>query len=345
MGKSKIEWCDETFNPITGCRHSCEYCYAKQMTRRFSGDVKRNLTEKEKFHEDRGGYVLDEPFVGENGKQIVYPFGFEPTLHRYRMDMPDKFIAGRNIFVGAMADMFGEWVPDEWIREVFASCQKFPQHNYMFLTKNPARYLELKQRDLLPEGDSFWYGTTVTDETKPFFFCKGHKTFLSIEPILGKFTKPDANTGILDKDCRPDWIIIGAETGLRKGKIVPEFEWIKEIVLAADLAGIPVFMKDSLIPIVGEKNMRREFPKELLSKRVGEKRSKIWFDSCHVCKTKMDKQKMVTISGKVTRQGAGKTLFHMCRDCYEKWCEDMGIEGYTEELYEEKKLQKDGGPE
>ena len=49
------------------------------------------------------------------------------------------------------------------------------------------------------------------------------------------------------------WIIIGAETGHRKEKVIPEFEWIKRIVVEADYNGIPVFMKDSLIPIVGEK--------------------------------------------------------------------------------------------
>jgi hypothetical protein len=52
----------------------------------------------------------------------------------------------------------------------------------------------------------------------------------------------------------------GAETGNRKGKIIPKREWIDNIVRAADEAGVPVFMKDSLIPIVGEENMRREFP-------------------------------------------------------------------------------------
>ena len=31
MNKSGIEWCDHTWNPITGCRHYCSYCYATKM--------------------------------------------------------------------------------------------------------------------------------------------------------------------------------------------------------------------------------------------------------------------------------------------------------------------------
>ena len=35
MAKSKIDWCDDTWNPVTGCRHGCPYCYARAMTNRF----------------------------------------------------------------------------------------------------------------------------------------------------------------------------------------------------------------------------------------------------------------------------------------------------------------------
>ncbi len=38
MNKTKIEWCDSTWNPVTGCRHGCEYCYAKHMANRFKGN-------------------------------------------------------------------------------------------------------------------------------------------------------------------------------------------------------------------------------------------------------------------------------------------------------------------
>jgi hypothetical protein len=43
----------------------------------------------------------------------------------------------------------------------------------------------------------------------------------------------------------------------------PSREWIDDICAQADKWKIPVFMKDSLIPIVGAENMRRELPWEL----------------------------------------------------------------------------------
>ena len=49
VNKSKIEWCDHTWNPITGCRHNCSYCYARRMTARFAGDVRLNLMAKKDY--------------------------------------------------------------------------------------------------------------------------------------------------------------------------------------------------------------------------------------------------------------------------------------------------------
>lgn len=37
MKKSKIEWCDSTWNPVTGCYHDCPYCYAHRTANRFKG--------------------------------------------------------------------------------------------------------------------------------------------------------------------------------------------------------------------------------------------------------------------------------------------------------------------
>lgn len=60
-----------------------------------------------------------------------------------------------------------------------------------------------------------------------------------------------------------DWMIIGAETGNRKGKVFPEKSWIEPLVEHCDKYNVPIFMKDSLVPIMGEKNMRRQFPWEV----------------------------------------------------------------------------------
>lgn len=229
MNRSKIEYCDHTLNIITGCRYKCEYCYARQMSRRFSGNVKMNIKQRDKYRMEKGVYVLDEPFLDETGQQVLYPFGFEPTLHRYRYGVLDKLKMGQNILVGAMADMFGEWVPDSWIYDVFDICRQHPKNNYLFLTVNPERYMDLD----LPEETNMYYGTTITkadDVYRAGFLPEGKKKFICIEPLLedsGKWIKP-ALAG------KSDWIIIGAETWKRKGMVVPEFEWIKSIVLEAD---------------------------------------------------------------------------------------------------------------
>ena len=248
MNKTKIEWCDSTWNPVTGCYHGCPYCYARNMINRFSW--KAYITAPAE-----GVKEINEPVKDENGKRIPYPFAFTPTLHRYRLeDYKDK--PGRTIFVCSMADLFGEWVPDEWIEDVFAACKAAPQHRYLFLTKNPKRYIQLSNAGKLPSASNMWYGTTVTTAEQEYYYNKGlldwSHTFISIEPIMGNFT--DLN------GVPPQWIIVGAETGNRKEMVVPQKAWIENLVSECKKHSIPIFMKDSLIPIVGEENMLREFP-------------------------------------------------------------------------------------
>lgn len=259
MNKTKIEWCDDSWNPVTGCKHGCEYCYARRIASRFGGY-------------DGGGGVttfmplpraeLHQPLTITRGNgQTVnspYPFGFEPTLHRYRLEEPARKTRPRTIFVCSMADLFGAWVPDGWIEEVFKACEAAPQHQYLFLTKNPQRLCDLANAGKLPKADNFWYGTSVTRKGASFFGGSIHfNTFLSIEPLLEPL---DAGIGSFGG---ARWIIIGAETGNRADKVVPQKEWVDNICEAAALTRAAVFMKDSLIPIVGAENMRREYPWEV----------------------------------------------------------------------------------
>jgi protein gp37 len=65
----------------------------------------------------------------------------------------------QTVFVGSMGDLFGDWVPDEWVEAVFVACAKAPQHTYVFLTKNPKRYLRLGESGRLPSHHR--YGSTV----------------------------------------------------------------------------------------------------------------------------------------------------------------------------------------
>lgn len=249
MQKTKIEWCDSTWNPVTGCLHNCPYCYAKGIAMRFGG-VSMPDNDGIDFREVcKTGLnrVLDEPIVGANGKVAPYPFYFEPTLHRYRLDDLKEKKYGKNIFIGSTADLFGQWVPDSWIEAVFKACEESPEHRYLFLTKNPQRYYELGQQDKLPRGENFWYGTTADSPDDPVFFSQVHNTFVSIEPIMKPFGERGGDLPELI-----DWVILGAETGNRKGKVVPERSWIEGVVKAFQEAGRPIFMKDSMKPVWGE---------------------------------------------------------------------------------------------
>ena len=286
MGKkTKIDWCDSTWNPVTGCLHGCEYCYARRIVERFGGcwrldlppdtSWRGNVGERKLMgdyarHNDGKCHVLDEPEIecavfdppsGYRGKVKPYPYYFSPTFHRYRLGEPQSWKKPRNIFVCSMADLFGEWMPDAWIREVFEACEAAPQHRYLFLTKNPERYMELASNGVITKDQSnFWFGSTATAPEMPFFWHNEVNTFVSIEPILAPFK--DLTDDGIDPVSKVKWIIVGAETGSRKDKAVPRKSWVDEIVSTAKKTGTPVFMKDSLRDLMGD-DFRQEFPWEV----------------------------------------------------------------------------------
>jgi protein gp37 len=248
MNLTKIEWCDRTWNPVTGCYHKCPYCYASRIANRFKhkdAECWESLANKQQS---------DYPLVVAEKNCCAFPEGFIPTFYWGRIDEPQYIKKPQNVFVCSMADLFGEWVPDEWIQAVFEACEKAPQHRYLFLTKNPKRYIELGNADLLPMYKNFWYGTTVT-ESKQFRYATSEKdnVFWSVEPLLGDFaTCKESVVGA-------NWVIVGAETGNRKGKIIPERKWIENIVNSCREQNIPVFLKNSLANIWGEP-LIQEYP-------------------------------------------------------------------------------------
>lgn len=250
MEKSKIEWCDSTWNPVSGCYHDCEYCYARKTANRFKGCIESpdGSSSLRLIHLDERRKAETENGVIRNA---AYPYGFTPTFHEYRLSDPLKKGFGKTIFVCSMADLFGEWIPEVWITAVFDSCKKADNHRYLFLTKNPGRYYELAQRDLLPEKENFWYGTTVTEPDTNYFFSEKHNTFISVEPIQKPF---DGHGSLIT-----DWVIFGAETGNRKDKVIPERSWIENVVNICKESEIKVFMKDSMKPVWGEE-LITEFP-------------------------------------------------------------------------------------
>ncbi|AEE97620.1 DUF5131 family protein [Mahella australiensis] len=269
MNKTKIEWCDYTWNPVTGCLNGCEYCYAKKIVQRFQGwtDDDGWTHYDVLLHKDEPIRVLDHPlyvaYENTKGKfpQAPYPFGFKPTFYRYRLNEPKQVKHPAKIFVCSMADLFGDWVPAEWINEVIEVAKECPQHTFMFLTKNPGRYFEFE----FPEN--CWLGASTGDKpddktsTNPdgtFIVSNVHsvadimrflpRSFISFEPL-----RCDAAAD-LSLDCI-SWVIIGAQTG--PGAILPKKEWIQDIIDVAREDGVPVFMKN---------NLKEVWDKELIQK-------------------------------------------------------------------------------
>ena len=256
--KTKIGWCDSTWNPVTGCLHGCEYCYARRIANRFGNQS----------HDDGKNHVYMGDAIVYHKNRIpgnsYMPFGFSPTFRPYKLGEPQKWKKPRTIFVCSMADLFGDWVPDEWIQEVFQACGQAPQHRYLFLTKNPGRYMELP--NLLPKHRrppnvaEMWFGQSFTGAAHnytPPLLPPWQNRFTSIEPLLRNLSRAEA----IEIAATNEWVIVGAETGNRKEKVVPEKAWIDDISNACAELGKQIFMKESLRGLMGE-DFRQEFPWE-----------------------------------------------------------------------------------
>ena len=273
--KTKIDWCDATWNPVTGCLHWCEYCYARGIANRFGlpyapklGDPGMEGAKKYDSTEGMDTMLeLAKPYE-KNGRKQPYPMGFLPTFHRYKLEEPQRWKKPRTIFVCSMADLFGEWVPSKWIKAVFDACSAAPQHRYMFLTKNPKRYIEAygwyySKIQRISKAFEAWFGYTYdghgnVETRKALKRQYSFRQFVSIEPLLSPLWDDEINSII----CTCDWVIVGAETGNRKRKVVPDKAWIMKIADGCDRGGIPVFMKESLRGIMGE-DFRQEYPWEV----------------------------------------------------------------------------------
>jgi len=111
-----------------------------------------------------------------------------PQFYPKRIDEP-RSVRDKIIMTVAYGDLFGEWVPAEWIESVLKVIRETPRNTYVLLTKNPERYDEFD----LPAN--VYAGTTVEDQSKMFraheLLKLKNKKLLSIEPIMGDFTGVD----------------------------------------------------------------------------------------------------------------------------------------------------------
>lgn len=264
MGKkTKISSFDSSWNPVTGCRHNCVYCYANRIASRFAGYDANEELNRYKYaitgYKGQNIYEVDVPMtrLTKDGEKetAVYPFGFAPTLFNYKLRELKEWKEPKDIFVCSMGDLFGDFIPDSWIKLIFHVCEDNPKHRYFFLTKNPKRYVELFEKGLVPKNhhDNMWFGTTVTAPDMPYFWKGDANCFLSIEPIQERFES------VADLFLKVKWVIVGAETGNRLGKVKPEREWIEHIAEGCRKYEIPLFMKDSLQSLM-KKNFIQEKP-------------------------------------------------------------------------------------
>jgi protein gp37 len=231
VGKTKIEWTEYSWNPVTGCTpasEGCQNCYAKRMATRLKG---------------RYGYPEDEPF--------------KVTLHPEKLKEPLKWKKPRRVFVCSMGDLFHEQVPDEYIAKVWEVMNNASQHTFLVLTKRPQRMKDflarlgwyIHDRDgypmeaVLDEGGKYtlknvWLGVTAenqqrADERIPILLqIPAAVRFVSIEPMLGPVVIPEE---------WPDWVICGGETGPGARPIHPD--WVRSLRDQCQVAGTPFFFK------------------------------------------------------------------------------------------------------
>lgn len=208
--RSKIEWTESTWNPVTGCTKissGCKNCYAEKFALRLKA-----------------------------AKNPSYVNGFQLTLQERMLYLPLKWRKPQTIFVNSMSDLFHEDVPDEFIFNVFNVMNQANWHRYQVLTKRSDRLLQLSPR--LNWAPHIWMGVSVEDSEHTNRVNHLRQTsaaikFLSLEPLLGPISNLDL-AGI-------DWVIAGGESGPSARPMEPH--WITSIRDQCQNYEVPFFFK------------------------------------------------------------------------------------------------------
>lgn len=208
---SKIEWTEQTWNPVTGCTKvspGCKHCYAETMSRRLQA-------------------------MGAPG----YENGFQLSLLPERLCQPYQRRKPTMYFVNSMSDLFQENVPFEFIDKVLQVIHETPWHTYQILTKRSGLMGKYFQTRGVP--DNAWLGVSVEDQQygKPRIAelqkIKAKTRFLSIEPLLEDLGRIRL-AGI-------HWVIVGGESG-QKARPMKE-QWAVNIRNQCEKAGVDFFFK------------------------------------------------------------------------------------------------------
>ena len=229
-----ISWAGWSWNPVTGCLHGCNYCYARDIatSQRFASAYPAGFTPL--FHHER----LDAP------ANTVIPVKYRNENHQPCGLGDCNICAYRRVFVCSMADLYGRWVPDEWIQQVHASMLRSPQWQYILLTKFPSRYVGLD----LPPGA--FVGTSVDEQKRVRIAENAFRElpnnvikWLSLEPLREPLQFDDLSMF--------DWVVIGAQTATTQPDgflpaFAPHFDWVVDIYQKAREAGCKVHFKPNI---------------------------------------------------------------------------------------------------
>lgn len=208
---SKIEWTQETWNPITGCTKysaGCKNCYACTMTKRLQA------MGQEKYAAGFSKVVFHD-------SEFYKDFGKKPKM----------------IFVNSMSDTFHKDVTSLMIERIFCKIEHSEQHTFQILTKRSERLKDIGYSfGELPKN--VWLGVTVEHADYKFRIDDLRKTnakikFLSCEPLLGDLGELDL-TGI-------DWVICGGESGANARPMHPD--WVRNIQRQCKEQNVPFFFK------------------------------------------------------------------------------------------------------
>ena len=190
---SKIEWTEQTWNPIVGCTKlsaGCKHCYAETMAKRLQA-------------------------MGTAG----YENGFALRLIPERLADPHRRQKPTVYFVNSMSDLFHDKVPDAYIEQVFGVIADTPRHHYQILTKRAARMARFFRTRAVPSN--VWLGVSVENRRHGvpridyLREVPARIRFLSVEPLL-------EDVGVLDlRDIH--WVIVGGESGPKARPMKPEW--------------------------------------------------------------------------------------------------------------------------
>ncbi len=271
MNKTKIEWVRNpddtpgyTWNPITGCLNHVDgfckgggfKCYAYRLATTRLEHV--YMADK---NTDR--FITVEPHSPLNMPDPFYPRFWPEKLEEFNiLGTPYTHPKRKGIFVCDMSDLFGIGIPGEWTWDVINHIKAWLMHRFYLLTKQPQNLAKFS-----PFPENCWVGVTATgykdfvDALVYLMSIKASVKYISFEPLLSwdrVITNNYAYSQQLGhafkdeqllRDAGIKWVIIGAQS---RPTVYPKIEWVDEIVEAADKAGIPVFLKDNLSPLIAE---------------------------------------------------------------------------------------------